>query len=59
MCVCVCVRACVRVFVCTGSAPIFEDSPLVELIYLGFTRKPGESYRTRLRSLLNCLSDVC
>ena len=29
-----------------------EDIPLVEFIYLVFTRKPGESYRRRLRSLL-------
>ena len=29
-----------------------EDVPLVEFMYLVFTRMPGESYRTRLRSLL-------
>ena len=30
----------------------FEDVTLVELMYLVFTRMPGESYRRRLRSLL-------
>ena len=34
---------------------IFTNVPLVELIYLFFTRMPGESYRRRLRSLLPCL----
>ena len=29
-----------------------EDVPLVEFMYLVFTCMPGESYRTRLRSLL-------
>ena len=29
-----------------------EDVPVVEFMYLVFTRKPGESYRSRLRSLL-------
>ena len=36
----------------------FEDVPLVEFMYLVFTRMPGESYRRRLRSLLLCLCDV-
>ena len=31
---------------------IVEDVLLVELMYLIFTRMPGESYRRRLRSLL-------
>ena len=35
---------------CTFS--LFEDVPLVEFMYLVFTRMPGESYRRRLRSLL-------
>ena len=30
----------------------FEDVPLVEFMYLVFTRMPGESYRRQLRSLL-------
>ena len=30
----------------------FEDVPLVEFMYLVFTRMPGESYRRRLMSLL-------
>ena len=34
-----------------------EDVPLVEVMYLVFTRVPGESYRKRLGSLL-CLCDV-
>ena len=29
-----------------------EDVPVLEFMYLVFTRKPGESYRRRLRSLL-------
>ena len=32
--------------------------PLVEFMYLAFTRMPNESYRRRLRSLLLCLCDV-
>ena len=36
----------------------FEDVPLVEFMYLVFTRMPGESHRRRLRSLLLCLCDV-
>ena len=35
-----------------------EDVPLVEFMYLVFTRMPGESYRRRLRSLLLCLCYV-
>ena len=35
------------------SAPeLCEGVPLVEFMYLVFTRMPGESYRGRLRSLL-------
>ena len=34
-----------------------EDVPLVEFMYLVFTRMPGVSYRRRLRSLL-CFCDV-
>ena len=34
------------------------DVPLVEFMYLVFTRMPGESYRRRLQSLLLCLRDV-
>ena len=41
-----------------GVAPFFEDVPLVEFMYLVFTRMPGESYRRRLRSLLLCLCYV-
>ena len=32
--------------------------PLMEFMYLVFTRMPGESYCRRLRSLLLCLCDV-
>ena len=35
-----------------------EDIPLVEFMYLVFTRILGESYRRRLTSLLMCLCDV-
>ena len=31
---------------------------LVEVLYLVFTRMPGETYRNRFRSLLLCLCDV-
>ena len=37
---------------------ILSDVPLVEFLYLVFTRMPGESYRRRLRSLLFCLCYV-
>ena len=37
---------------------LFEDVPLVEFMYLVFTRMPGESYRRRLGSLLLCVCDV-
>ena len=30
----------------------FEDGPLVEFMYIVFTRMPGESYRRWLKSLL-------
>ena len=35
-----------------------EDAPLVEFMYLVFTRMAGESYRRRLGSLLLCLCYV-
>ena len=34
-----------------------EDAPLVQFMYLVFTRMPGGSYRRRLGSLLLCLFD--
>ena len=34
-----------------------KDAPLVEFMYIVFTRVPGKSYCRRLRSLL-CLCDV-
>ena len=37
---------------------ILEAVPLVEFMYLVFTRMPGESYRRRLRSSLLCLCYV-
>ena len=37
---------------------ITEDVPLVQFMYLVFTRMTGETYRMRLRSLLLCLCDV-
>ena len=42
---------------CT-SGGIYVRLPLVEFIYLGFTRMPGESYRRRLSSLLLYLCSV-
>ena len=36
----------------------YEDVPLVEFVYLVFTRMSSESYRSRLRSLWSCLCDV-
>ena len=35
----------------------FEDVPLVEFVYLVFTRMSGNSYCRQLRSLL-CLEDI-
>ena len=35
-----------------------EDAPLVEFMYLVFTRMPGESYHRQLRSLLLYLCDT-
>ena len=35
-----------------------EDVPLVEFMYLGFTRMPGESCCRWLRSFLLCFSDI-
>ena len=60
VCVYVCVRACVRACVCVRACNnlpclivlIIEDVPLVEFMYLVFTRIPGDSYCRRLRSLL-------
>ena len=52
-------------FVCFGTHRLLlwhiiwlnlEDAPLVECMYLAFTRMSGESYRRRLGSLL-CLCD--
>ena len=36
----------------------FGDIPLVEFMYLVFTRLPGDSYHRQLRSLMPCLCDV-
>ena len=36
---------------------VTEDIPLVEFMYIVFTRMPGESYRRPLRSLL-CISNA-
>ena len=35
-----------------GGGSFFEDLPLVEFMYLVFTRMPSESYRRRLTSLM-------
>ena len=35
-----------------GGTSFFEDVPLVEFMYLVLTRMPGDSYHSRLRSLL-------
>ena len=40
-----------RYILCTDTK-VFEDKPLVEFMYLVFTRMPGESYCWQLRSLL-------
>ena len=39
----------------------YKDVPLVEFMYLVFTRMPGESYRRLLRSVLlySCYIFVC
>ena len=41
-----------------GKPKLFEDVPLVDFMYLVFTRTPGESYHRQLRSLLPCLCDT-
>ena len=41
-----------------GVASFFEDIPLVEFMYLVFTRMPGASYRRGLRSLLLCFGSL-
>ena len=38
--------------------PVYVLNPLLEFMYLVFTRMPGESYSRRLRSLWLCLCDV-
>ena len=43
---------------CPQTTTFLKDVPLVEFMYLVFTRLPGESYRRRLRSLLLYLSYV-
>ena len=40
-----------------GTASTHEDVPVVEFVCFVFTRTSGESYRTRLGSLLLCLCD--
>ena len=45
------VKHIINVF-CLFCFLFFEDVPLVEFMYLVFTRMSGESYRRRLRSLL-------
>ena len=44
-----------RVFCCCFC---FEDTLLMEFMYLVFTRMPGETYRKRLRPLLLYLCEV-
>ena len=41
-----------------GGASFFEDTPLVEFMYLVFTRMPGASYHRGLRSLLLCFGSL-
>ena len=49
----------VKVITCdSGLCCCFQDIPLVEFMYLIFTRMPSESYRRQLKSLLLCLCDV-
>ena len=54
LCRCVCLKW--RVYMPLG-ASILEDVPLVEFMYLVFTRMPGESYRRGRGSLLLYLCD--
>ena len=35
-----------------------EAVPVLQFVYLAFTRMPGKSYSSGLRSLLLCLCDV-
>ena len=43
---------------CMSKLTSIEDVPLVEFMYLVFTRMPGENYRRQLRSLLMYLCYV-
>ena len=45
-------------FGCFSYTNCCEDVPLVEFMFLVFTRMPGESYLRRLRSLLLYLSQL-
>ena len=70
LCVCCCCFCCCCLFVCLfvvvwggccfiGLFLFFgDDVPLVEFLYLVFTRMPGESYRRLLKSFLLCLCNV-
>ena len=41
-----------HLYILSAWEKLHEDVPLVEFMYLAFTRMPGESYRRQLRSLL-------
>ena len=49
-----CVTVTERTRNATEGHPFFKDVPLVELLYLVFTRMPSESYSRQLRSLWLC-----
>ena len=51
-----CLTATLPVF--AYSSVVQEGVPPVQLMYLVFTRRPGESYHRRLRSFLLGLCDV-
>ena len=57
-CVVQCACNGVYILLCHSGVFFSEDVPLVEFMYLVFTRMPGESYRRRVGTLFLCLCDV-
>ena len=48
----------IYIYICHWRASFLEDEPLVEFMYLVFTRLPGESCHRQLGSLVLCLHDI-
>ena len=54
----VCLCDIANMVISWGHSKWCPDVPLVEFMYLVFTRMPGDSYHRWLRSLLLCLCDI-